>query len=472
MARRSVMIEMTHTTNLEAAVRPRMTTAEVAPLLRTRGITIDAAFVPVELPPPGARRSNLESLFAPREASTYIVRGSVDEAEIDGLAAPGNDPSVVGVFSDPPIAPFQMPTCAGSAPVGTAASVETLLCVPALQARGLDGTGVLVAIVDTGFNLAYLRARGKRSTFDATLSWSADPSCVPGAAAVNHGTMCAFDAQIAAPACTLIDLAVLLPTAATFFAVLTDALRAYDHLRTTVMPGVANGQYRALVVNNSWGMYHPSWDFPVGHPGNYSDNANHPFNRIVGSLERDGADILFAAGNCGAPCPDGRCLGQTVRSIYGANSHPQVLTVAGVDTTRTRVGYSSQGPGRLAADKPDLAAYTHFAGSGVYAADGGTSAATPVCSGVVAALRSGLPFQVPVPAASPAAMRALLIAHAQPGGFNVNVGAGILDGCALAAQVPAAPPAPPVFAAVDVTAGVEAEAAPEHHPLGPSPVEK
>jgi hypothetical protein len=41
----------------------------------------------------------------------------------------------------------------------------------------------------------------------------------------------------------------------------------------------------------------------------------------------------------------------------------------------------------LSANKPDLAAYTHFEGSHVYPEDGGTSAACPVAAGVIAALR-------------------------------------------------------------------------------------
>jgi subtilisin family serine protease len=135
-------------------------------------------------------------------------------------------------------------------------------------------------------------------------------------------------------------------------------------------------------------MFHPSWDFPVGHPGNYSDNLDHPFNIIVESLEDAGADILFAAGNCGRECPDSRCLGETDQGIYGANSHSSVLSVAGVTVDDVRLGYSTQGPGRLDANKPDICAYTHFEGSGVYDADGGTSAACPVAAGVVAAVRS------------------------------------------------------------------------------------
>ena len=162
-----------------------------------------------------------------------------------------------------------------------------------------------------------------------------------------------------------------------------------------------------MVVSNSWGMFSPHWDFPVGHPGNYSDNPAHPFNVIVGSLEAAGADILFAAGNCGRDCPDGRCAfgpGPPGGRCAG-QLPPAVLSVAGVDVKRTRAGYSSQGPGRLTAQKPDVSGYTHFAGSGVYPEDGGTSAACPVVAGVVAAIRSGWS----VAKVAPAQLRTLVV---------------------------------------------------------------
>src|SRR5204863_212120 len=65
----------------------------------------------------------------------------------------------------------------------------------------------------------------------------------------------------------------------------------------------------------------------------------------------------------------------------------QAGTVAAVTVTDRRLGYSSQGPGALYSRKPDLAAFSHFKGSGIYPADGGTSAASPVAAGVAAALR-------------------------------------------------------------------------------------
>src|SRR5207249_3761764 len=125
---------------------------------------------------------------------------------------------------------------------------------------------------------------------------------------------------------------------------------------------------------------------------------------IVASLERAGADVLFAAGNCGrGKCIDSRCEFGDAPPICGANSHPAVLSVAGVDVRKRRLGYSSQGPGRLSAHKPDVASFTHFSGSGVYPADGGTSAACPVLAGVVAAVRT----KYSATRLSPAALRSL-----------------------------------------------------------------
>jgi hypothetical protein len=105
-----------------------------------------------------------------------------------------------------------------------------------------------------------------------------------------------------------------------------------------------------------------------------------------------------------------------------------------VDVTKARVGYSTQGPGRLSRNKPDLCGYTHFKGSGVYAADGGTSAATPVVAGVVAAVRNKRPFSPGNPAVAPAAMRALMRSTAQDlgtSGFDFDYGFGVVNGCAL-----------------------------------------
>ncbi|HEY9523749.1 MAG TPA: S8 family serine peptidase, partial [Thermopolyspora sp.] len=279
---------------------------------------------------------------------------------------------------------------------------------------------------------------GRDVRIDTERGWTPEGATgIGGEFPVDHGTMCAFDTLIAAPGVTLLDIPVLLsrrPGGSVLDGLLSDAVGAYAHLRTVLdaMPAAS----RTLVISNSWGAFSPEWDFPAGHPGNYSDNPAHPFNLIVGSLEQAGADILFAAGNCGRECADRRCA-YPDRPINGANSHGQVLSVGGVDTTGKRVGYSSQGPGRLTENKPDLCAFTHFAGSGAFGddtPDSGTSAACPVAAGVVAAIRT----RWPAGRLSPAQLRTLLCRTADDRstvGFDYDYGYGVIDVAAVIAAL-------------------------------------
>jgi subtilisin family serine protease len=366
------------------------------------GFEIDESFPAVAIPPAAAAPGeitesttlSLESIDESPDA-TVLVRGFLDETAVTtAMAAVDSNPRVKAIFADPLIEPC--PTCGNSPAVGNAAGVANAVCVPKLKAAGMTGTGVLLAIVDTGVNLPYLRALGLTPNFNSSRSWvpavaPGNPPLVPGNLPVDHGTMCAFDALIAAPEATLIDIAVLQsrrPGRTVMEGLLSDAVLAYSFLHRILTGPRRPGDFHSMVVSNSWGMFSRQWDFPVGHPGNYSDNANHPFNRIVGRLAQAGADILFAAGNCGHECPDSRCGNEIDQGIFGANSHSQVLSVAGVDLNKNRVGYSTRGPGHLTHQKPDIASFTHFKGSGVYPVDGGTSAATPVAAGVVAAVRS------------------------------------------------------------------------------------
>jgi subtilisin family serine protease len=460
MAEVNVIVELAHTKKLEsnalADIAGEKTTLETAAAPKLAALELDPSYAPVPLPavreaelyePESEVYDPLESFTVDEslEAATYLVRGTVDEKDLDALVREADKSSaVVGVYADVAIEP--MLVCPGSAPVGTDADVEQLLCTGMLRRCRLNGAGVLVAIVDTGVNMAYLNSKGKTPTFDAARSWAANPSGItPGSATVGHGTMCAYDVCIAAPRCTILDVPLLRPLTtppggSLMSGLLSDAVKAYSHLLGVMTAPRRPGDARSLVVNNSWGMFHPSWDFPVGHAGNYSDNPLHPFNRIVVTLAKAGADILFAAGNCGADCPDGRCGSPpvTTMAIYGANSSPAVTCVAGVDTTKVRAGYSAIGPGRLARRKPDISGYTHFAGSGVYAADGGTSAATPVVAGVVAAVRSGRPFDPTDPTTRPAAIRSLLTSTAEDlgtTGYDFLHGYGVVDACVLARRL-------------------------------------
>lgn len=430
-----VLIQMRHTTELSMAMSSAVS-PDLPVLKQISGFHLDSSFSPIQLPRKERRRTvgteevgRVFSFNTTPEVSTYLVRGEVEDEDAlqDLVATVAQSPDAVGVFSDPRISAIA--TCPQS-PVGDFQDVAGQLQVTELLNRGMNGSNVMVAIVDTGVNLSHLQSKGQDPGFDGANSWSPVADSVLGDMPVDHGTMCAFDVCISAPDCTLLDYALLQSQATGDSAMegfLSDAVKGFSEL-LTLMNG-ANPP-AALVVNNSWGMFHSSWDFPIGESGNYSDNPEHPFNIIVESLEDAGADILFAAGNCGAECPDGRCKDENDQGIYGANSHDSVLSVAGVTIDRERLGYSTQGPGRLEQNKPDLCAYTHFQGSDVYDADSGTSAACPVAAGVVAAIRS----VYPATKLTPAQLRNLLRRSARDLGgigFDFNHGYGLLDVPAL-----------------------------------------
>jgi hypothetical protein len=152
------------------------------------------------------------------------------------------------------------------------------------------------------------------------------------------------------------------------------------------------------------------------------------------------ADIVFAAGNCGAFAPDGRCTDDVIgpgRSILGPNSLPGVLTVGAVRTDGIWAGYSSQGPGQfscgcdVAQQKPDLAAPSDFRVGGILdGSAGGTSAASAVAAGIVAALRTR---GARTAAGTPDELFDLLRATARrnpAAGWNPRTGHGVIDAAA------------------------------------------
>jgi hypothetical protein len=405
------------------------------------GVELDARFAPVPLGSAQAGGIVLEAM-GPLDSQQFAIRGHIDADDQAKLPTMAGDAQI---FADPEIRP--MLTCGGTPPVGDAASVAARLGVPQLQAKQLSGARVAVAVVDTGLNLTYLQKKlGYAPLLDAAASWQppGTPPPAPGAWPVNHGTMCAFDILIAARDTTLVDFPVLsahYPGGGSVMSgTLSGALAAYG----LMLGSWANGplqNYQALVASNSWGIFHPSWDFPAGHPGRYCDNPNHPFNVQLGTLSRAGIDVVFAAGNCGAPCADGRCQGRTTGTIMGASAMQEVLTIAGCDTNDQRVGYSSQGPSipNMYQQKPDVTSYTHFLGSEAFGAgtpDSGTSAACPVTAGCVAALRSSpkIPPRTTMP---PAMLFGVLRQHARakPGpqrAWNGDYGFGIVDPVAVA----------------------------------------
>jgi hypothetical protein len=409
---------------------------ELAQPIKKGGFILDPSFPALPLASADPNKISLAAATS-TSAPLFVARGTIEADKIDSVRSKSGG---MQIFADPQVGLF--PHC-GANPIEDRARVERLLDVATLASRKLDGSKVAIAIMDTGINLKHLKAAGVKAHLDKTVFWA--PSGIPrtpGEYKVDHGTMCAYDALIAAPNATLLDFPILqsqTPGGSVMAGFLSDALLAYSFLHTAFSS--PSWKYRALVINNSWGMYHPSWDFPDGHPGRYSDNPRHPFNIIVGTMAQAGADILFAAGNCGKDCPDKRCQGVSKRTITGANALPDVLTLAGCDTTEDRLGYSSQGPAipGMGADKPDLTAYAHFLGSqafGVGEPDSGTSTACPVAAGCVAALRTKLPPTQTTPAQLFTALRNTAAAPPHPGtSVKSDYGAGIIRPIAAASSL-------------------------------------
>ncbi|PZG19978.1 S8 family serine peptidase [Nonomuraea aridisoli] len=409
------------------------------------GVELDTAFTPVTVPRPAGDPLTLRPFDAAEDACV-LVRGTLCD---DRPLGPG-----VTVHADPAIE--AVPVRAGGPPIGDWHDVERLLNVAGLHAEGLDGDGVALAVLDTGIDGAHTARRlGRSVTLDAGSRWNG--SARPGESATGHGTMSAFDALIAAPHATLVDLPVLPPGRG---ALLSDALSALAGLLTALE--TQPEESRALVVVSGWTVatptlpagYSGSTAHPRGFPGHhcgrtaqpggypgdaahpggrsgeaahlgcYSDDAAHPVNLMIAALDRAGADVVFAAGDHGRP-------------IAGACSHPKALSVGAVDVNGDRLGYSSRGPGRLTARKPDVCAYAHFAGSGAFGPDepdAGTAAAAAVTAGLVAAVRT----RWPASRLPPAELRALLRRTAEDrseAGFDYDYGYGSVDPAGIIAAL-------------------------------------
>ncbi len=401
------------------------------------GLTLDETFEPIPMKPAAGEAA--EGVAAAVE-ETLIVCGSVDPARRAELEA---DPKVKRVWSDGRIAPFEKRDaeigefaldappvadsrgfavregmaacpigtcdCGPGTPKGNMAAVRGYLGVDDIWSAGYQGDGIVVGVVDGG-----IRASGrpiKPGESGPKLNrviggWPAASWGTTAAAWNDHGMMCGTDVLGMAPKAKLYDLRISDGDA------LSSALSAFQWaINRHRQDGTPH------VMTNSWGMFQQSW------APDYTTNPNHPFTRKVLEAIDEGIIVLFAAGNCGATCPDGRCDGDTGpgKSIWGANGHERVITVGAVNKNEQFVGYSSQGPAALSPNKPDFCSITHF--TGYFNSDSGTSAATPVAAGVVALLKQRKPALTQTHA------RALLRSTAKdigPAGFDQNSGAGIL----------------------------------------------
>jgi len=345
------------------------------------GFTLDTTYTPEPTKPSDPQR------LGEGEAAVF-VRGEIDELFLSDLR---EHPWVLAVWDDALIEPTQATgrqskrvlelteiiltahypwpvDCDPQTPKGDLEAVAKYLGCDWIWQQGYRGNGIVIAICDTGID-----ADNVAAVLDG---WAPNNALPVGQDEDGHGSMCATDALGVAPEAGLYDVGVLKGRS-----LLSDALKGYgwiiEKYRQAGMP---------QVVSNSWALYRSAL------APQYAHDARHPLTRRIVEAVDMGICVVFVAGNCGdGGCPSLRCGEDTGpgRSIWGANGHPKVITVGAANIKGEWIGYSSQGPAALCQEKPDVCAPSHY--SGYYACDSGTSAACPLCAGVVALIRQAFP---------------------------------------------------------------------------------
>jgi subtilase family protein len=318
-----------------------------------------------------------------------------------------------------------------------------LINADALTEQGLLGNGVNVVVVDRGLDSRFIpNFRGGWRYTDPVTHAVRRPGMTRGADAA-HGTMMVRNIRDAAPDAGIWDFPIIPPRIsddAVFTHVAQVAFNAMlDDIQFLSQFPRWSGPW---ILVNAWAIFDRSTDIPAG---DYTNRLTHPFNQAVTRAANDGHDVVFCAGNCGQFCPDPRC-GPRDRgpgqSILGANSHPRAISVGAARTDARWLGYASQGPGQpnLAVQKPDICAPSDFSEThDAYTGNTGTSAASGVTAGVIAALRSRWSRGQTL---SPDMLRIVLSLTARKTegpGWNGRLGNGILDVQAVLAALETVP---------------------------------
>lgn len=295
------------------------------------------------------------------------------------------DPQFYGFGADLPVAPADH-WCPGARPdhvFADRAAAERIIGAQALRDAKLTGNGVNVVLIDQAIDPSQVKKYGGRLPLgDTTL---------PADIQTAHSTMILRSIQSLAPDATIFDCPILPPRLGELRKFLSAVQTAYDDIganidrfrHTVEHPG-------PWVIVNAWAVYDRSTESQIV---NYTANINHQFNRLVTDMANRKVDLVFAAGNCGQFGPDIRCGARDRgpgNSILGANGHPRVLSVGAVRADGLWLGYSSQGPGLIEREKPDICAPSEFRETDdAHFISTGSSAACGIAAGAIAAFRSG-----------------------------------------------------------------------------------
>jgi subtilisin family serine protease len=314
--------------------------------------------------------------------------------------------ALLAICSDLPIdgADHWSPSEAANPIFGTRRLAERLIRSDVLKEHGATGEEVNVAIIDRGLNARELTNMGAKFGPGWGTKQQQPNTAPPG----GHGMMVARNIFKIAPDVTFFDCPLLPPHISNIQRFLVDAQQAY----TTMLLDILTKRPGKWVFVNAWALYDRSSERVTG---DYTNGPRHCFNLLIELTVDLGIDVVFCAGNCGEFCPSARCgIGDRGpgNSIFGANSHRDVITVGAVRTDGMWLGYSSQGPGQpqLALDKPDLCAPSQFCeNEDSHTVNTGTSAACALTAGVVAAMRS----KVDPKSVSPRQLKAILKGNAR-----------------------------------------------------------
>ncbi|HKE50220.1 MAG TPA: S8 family serine peptidase [Actinomycetes bacterium] len=294
---------------------------------------------------------------------------------------------------------------------------------PQAWAAGFDGTGIDVAVLDTGIDKTHPDLQGK---VVAEANFSSEATANDGN---GHGTHVA---------------STVAGSGAASGGRRKGVAPGAELMNGKVLDNFGNGQESWVIAGMEWAATNGADVISMSLQAGITDGTD-PVSQAVNQLtEADGVLFTIAAGNFGsAP--------QTVTSPGAAN---QALTVGAVDKSDVLAGFSGRGPrtGDFAV-KPDITApgvdiiAARASGTSLgtpvddfYTMLSGTSMATPHVAGAAAIMKQEFP------SLTPAQLKAALMSTAAPGPYTVyQQGAGRVDVARASAQKVYATNAPSDF---------------------------
>ncbi|MGW2559472.1 S8 family peptidase [Streptomyces sp. NPDC001514] len=287
--------------------------------------------------------------------------------------------------------------------------------------KGLDGKGVKVAVLDTGYDPAHPDLKNK-VVAEKNFTWDESVTDLNG-----HGTHVASTVAGSGAA-----------SQGRYKGVAPGA----ELLIGKVLDGSGSGSFSGILEGMEWAAAQGADIVSMSLGSSLPSDGSDPLSQAVETLSGDGGPLfVVAAGNEGTP-----------RSIGSPAAAPSALTVGSITKEGEMSSFSSRGP--AVADggvKPEITApgsaitaaraagtLDNAAGSEFYATISGTSMATPHVSGAAAILKQQHPDW------DAQRLKAALVATADPvdGAGVYEQGAGSVDvPGALASRITASPAA-------------------------------